>query len=121
MNCATIINGDVRRPRVYVAGPYTRPDPCENTRRAIDVGNALWDRGYAPFIPHLSHFWHTVTPRPYSMWTEYDLQFLPVCDALLRMPGESPGSDGEVEMAKRLGIPVFDSIEVLDAFFKGPA
>ena len=51
------------RPRIYVAGPYTQGDSCVNTRNALDVGNRLMDKGMAPFVPHLSHFWHTMTTR----------------------------------------------------------
>lgn len=96
--------------KVYVAGPYTKTDPCINTNAAILAGNHLLDLGYSPFIPHLSHFWHTVTPRPYSDWIEYDKEWVAVCDAVLRLPGESSGADGEVALAKSLGIPVFHSV-----------
>ena len=102
-----------RRTRVYVAGPYTAPDPCANTHAAIAAGNLLWDKGYAPFIPHLSHFWHTVTPRPYAMWCEYDNQFLPCSDVLVRLPGESSGADKEVQLASSLGIPVYAGLAAL--------
>ena len=101
------------RKRIYVAGPYTRPDPCINTHVAIGAANQLWDMGYAPFIPHLSHFWHTVTPKPYEQWLDYDNQFLPVCDAVLRLPGESSGADKETAFADNLGIPVFNSLDEL--------
>lgn len=102
-----------QRLRIYVAGPYTKPDPCINTREAILIGNALWNAGFAPFIPHLSHLWHTVTPQPYAMWLHYDLQWLTCCDALFRIPGESSGADKEVAFARDHNIPVFTSIQEL--------
>lgn len=99
--------------RIYIAGPYTKPDPCINTFNAIKAANTLMDKGYAPFIPHLSHFWHTVSPKPYEAWLDYDNQFLPVCDAVLRLPGESSSADKETAFAESLGIPVYHSIDEL--------
>lgn len=97
---------------VYVAGPYTTPDPCENTHLAIAAANRISDVCW-PLIPHLSHFWHTMTPRPYTFWTALDFVLLERCDALLRLPGESPGADAEVEFAETYGIPVFHDEEAL--------
>jgi len=34
-----------------------------------------------------------------------------MCDAVLRIPGESRGADLECELARSRGIPVFDSID----------
>jgi hypothetical protein len=101
-----------RRIRVYVAGPYTS-DPEGNTRRAIAMGTLLMDCGFAPFIPHLNHYWHAIDPRPYEEWLEYDLSWVAVSEALLRLPGESPGADREVDYANRAGIPVFETLELL--------
>lgn len=99
--------------RIYVAGPYTKGDPCVNTHAAIAAGNRLMDAGFAPFVPHLSHFWHTVTPRPYEDWMSLDMRWVEVADAVLRLPGESSGADREVQHAESLGIPVFHSIDEL--------
>lgn len=95
------------RPKVYVAGPYTKGDVAVNVRRAIEVGSELHDAGFMPFIPHLTHFWHFITPKPYEVWLSVDNEWLPLCDALLRLPGESSGSDKEVSLAQSLGIPVY--------------
>jgi hypothetical protein len=104
-----------RRLRVYIAGPYTRPDPCANTHRAIAAADRLWDAGFIPFVPHLSHFWHTMSPRPYEDWLAYDLEWLRCCDVVLRLSGESSGADREVREAEALGIPVYHSVEGLAA------
>lgn len=93
--------------RVYVAGPYTKGDVAINVRHAIEAGDRLWARGFVPFIPHFTHFWHMMFPKPYEAWTSYDLQWLPCCTCLLRLPGDSLGADNEVSRAKQLGIPVF--------------
>ena len=105
------------REMIYIAGPYTKPDPDENTRKAMEVWHQLADLGFVPFLPHLSHFLEQHRTRPYAYWLEYDNQFIPFCKGLLRMPGESSGSDKEVMLAEVLGIPVFHSIEELDEYF----
>jgi hypothetical protein len=94
---------------IYLAGPYSKPDPCENTHAAVLLANTLTDV-CAPFIPHLSHFWHTMTPKPYPFWLALDLEYLRRCDALLRFGGESSGADAEVVKAEEWGIPVFRTV-----------
>lgn len=92
---------------VYIAGPYSKPDPCENTHRAIEIANSIWNLpGLVPVVPHLTHFWHTMTPKPYREWLAYDLQIMRRCDVVLRIPGDSAGADDEVADAERHGIPV---------------
>ena len=100
--------------RVYVAGPYTHGDVAANVHRAIEVGNNLSLLGYTPLVPHLSHLWHLIFPRTYEFWLEYDLQWLAVCDCLLRIPGKSTGADKEVKFAIARGIPVYYSIDELE-------
>lgn len=95
------------RKKVYIAAPYTKGDVAINVRTAIEAGSRLWDLGFAPFIPHLTHFWHLVTPKPYEVWLTIDNEWLPVCDAFLRLPGPSSGADKEEALARSLGIPVF--------------
>lgn len=106
------------RTRVYVAGPITLGDVDQNVERAIHVGKLLLDAGYAPFIPHLSHFaeplstW-TADLMCYEKWLDLDRSFIAVCDALVRLPGESRGADREVAWAVELGIPVFHTLTLL--------
>lgn len=96
--------------RIYIAGPYTAGDPCVNTHTAIEAGNALLDAGFAPMVPHLSHFWHTMTPRDYEDWMRIDLAWVAAADAVLRLPGHSPGADREEACAIAHGVPVFHSL-----------
>jgi hypothetical protein len=107
------------RAKVYVAGPYSVGEALTNVHNAIAVAERLADLGFAPFVPHLNHFWHVISPRTYEFWMGLDLEFLPVCDVLLRLPGESLGADREMERAVMLGIPVFHSVEWVDRYFKG--
>src|SRR5947209_11617163 len=103
--------------RIYVAGPYTKGDVAVNVRNAYAAANHLADLGFAPFVPHATHFWHMLFPRPYEFWLNLDNQFLPYCEAVLRLPGESSGADKEVDLARKLGIPVFTKIEDLVLVF----
>jgi hypothetical protein len=97
--------------RVYVAGPYTNGDTEANVASAIDAADALLLAGHAPFLPHLTHFWHLRHGHQWSEWLALDLVWLEQCEALVRLPGESPGSDREVERARELGIPVFGGVD----------
>jgi hypothetical protein len=93
---------------VYIAGPYRRPDPVSNTRAAISYGLGVWEAGAAvPLIPHLTMLADLVCPRPEHYWLRLDDAQLSRCDALIRRPGASVGSDNEVELAQRLGLPVY--------------
>lgn len=103
--------------RIYVAGPYTSGDVAVNVRNAYAAANRLADLGFAPFVPHATHFWHMLFPRPYEFWLELDNQFLPCCAAVLRLPGPSKGADKEVQLALSLGIPAFQDIDKLVEFF----
>src|ERR1700756_4979544 len=107
--------------RVYVAGPYTKGDVAVNVRNAYEAANRLADLGFAPFVPHATHFWHMLFPRPYEFWLDLDNQFLPFCEAVLRLPGESSGADKEVQLARKLTIPVFPDIDGLVKYFEGRA
>lgn len=109
------------RPVVYVAGPYTKPDPCVNTKRAVAVADTLVANfpGVVPVIPHLSHFWHTMSPKPYSFWTDMDLELLRRCDVMFRFDGDSPGADGEEQFADHLGIPVVRTLMEFDEWWRG--
>ena len=103
--------------RVYIAAPYTKGDVAVNVRSAYEAANRLADLGFAPFVPHATHFWHLLFPRPYEFWLALDNEFLPCCAAVLRLPGESNGADKEVALAQRLGLPVFTSVRELCAHF----
>jgi len=99
------------RTRVYVAGPYTKGDVAMNVKEAIRLSDELLRRGYAPYCPHLTHFWHMLFEHDYQTWLDLDNEWLTCCDALLRTPGDSDGADKEVALAESLGLPVFFSVE----------
>ena len=106
------------KPKIYVAGPFSRGDTAENIRRAVETADALAEKGFVPFIPHLNHFWNLISPKAENFWIEWDNEFLVLCDAVYRIAGVSPGSDNEEKLAEKNGIPVFHSLEELYRFFE---
>lgn len=99
-------------PVIYISGPYTRPDPCQNTNRAIHFADTLMEGPVCwPLVPHLSHLWHTVAPRPWTDWIALDLALLERCDGLIRLTGDSDGADMEVRKARELGLPMLLDID----------
>ena len=100
--------------RVYIASAYTKGDVALNVRQVILVADKLIELGHVPYIPHLTHFWHLVSPKEVNFWYEYDNSFLDHwAEAVLRLDNSSCGADNEVMRAKRLGIPVYYDIEKL--------
>lgn len=95
-----------RRPRVYIAGPYTHGDVMVNIRAAVQAAERVFAWGGAPYVPHLTGFWHFISPHEHAYWLTLDCEWLAVCDVVLRLPGLSPGADQEEDIAARLGIPV---------------
>lgn len=93
------------RPMLYIAGPYTAVDPVINTRAAIIVGDIVYrETHWLPLVPHVSLLNHLVTPHAPDHWYEYDLHLLEHCQAIVRLPGESLGSDREEAHALSNGI-----------------
>ncbi len=76
-----------------------------------------------PVAPLWTHFQHVVFPRPYQDWIDYDQDMLTLYDCCLRLDAEIPelgyiehesrGADAEVEAFRRMGKPVFLSIDAL--------
>ena len=104
--------------KVYIAGPYSKGDVAVNVNTATLIADELYDLGYAPYLPHLTHYWHIIKPRPYEDWLKLDKEFLLICDCVLRIPGESSGADAEVDLARDKGIKVFFSIQSLYGYYK---
>lgn len=93
-------------PMIYIAAPYSEPDPVANTKHAIRIAEALLKAGFTPLVPHLTMLWDIVSPKPYEEWLDYDEELLARCDAVLRVPGYSVGATRETRFAESLHIPV---------------
>ncbi len=97
--------------KVYIAGPITKGDTVVNVRTAILAADRVLAAGHVPFVPHLYHFWHFLSPHSYDDWMRLDDEWLRMCEALIRLPGESAGSDIEVQVADGLGLPIFEGVD----------
>lgn len=130
------------RNRVYIAGPISRGDLMHNVNQATEAFVKLALAGLAPHCPHwfvYSKMCYRNNPlelgglpskvlceatvagndaMTHDDWLGIDLAWVEMADAVLRLPGESVGADREVEHAKRVGIPVFESIEQVVAWEK---
>lgn len=112
---------------VYIAGPISKGDQLANIHDGMEVWEQLRAAGFVPFCPHwsaLQQMHHPLTPEK---WYEFDLHWLRLCDAVLRMPGESVGADAEVKHAELAAIPVFyygdslpiaETIQMMRRYFK---
>ncbi|KKN04702.1 hypothetical protein LCGC14_1094750 [marine sediment metagenome] len=106
--------------RVYIAGPYTNGDIAENIRRIIEVAERVVEAGHIPFVPHLFHLWHLMSPHKYEYWMALDQSWMGACDAFIALDlgedawGDSQGTQEDVNMADQLGIEVYS----VEEFFK---
>lgn len=97
---------------VYIAGPLTTGDWFVNCRNAFLAGERLRAAGFAPYVPHASLGWQLAVPAVhYEAWMALDFAWIERCDALVRLPGPSAGSDREVEFARKVGLPVFLGVD----------
>lgn len=106
------------RPRIYVSGPISKGDREHNIERGIKAGLQLFRMGFAPFIPHLSHFAMPKAvhgTKAYEQWLEVDFSYISTCAAVLRLQGVSEGADREVAFARSLKIPIYYNVEDLRA------
>lgn len=106
----------VRRLRVYIAGPMTVGDQLANIQLGQRVAKRLVLAGLAPFVPHMDayiFFLPVADGAGYEDLLAWDFAFIEVCDAVLRLPGESPGADREEAFAQKKGIPVFHEEDTL--------
>jgi len=95
--------------KIYIAGPYAG-DTEKNVEAACVAADAVSRLGHYPFVPHLTMYWHRPPLRSHDFWLLQDLEWLRICDAVLRIGGKSPGADAEVAEAIKLGIPVYYSL-----------
>ena len=105
---------------VYVAGRFRAPTHwgiVQNVRAAEAVALDVWRLGAAALCPHMNTA-NFQGAAPDEVWLEGTLEMLRRCDAIITVPGweTSVGTKIEVDEAKRLSLPVFNSIPDLRAW-----
>jgi len=111
--------------KIYVAHTYGRrhglsEQECElNAFKSIEVGRKLILKGHNPFVPNLWHFIHTGWSQSpdEDVWLSLVSEWIYSCDALFVANAPSWDDSGvhrEVEMAKRMGMPIYYNIDDIE-------
>ena len=103
--------------KVYIASAYTIGNTAANVARQMRVANQLIRLGFAPYVPLLNHFQDIYYKQDEETWMQLDFVWVKSCHCVLRLGGESPGADREVELAKENNIPVFYSMDELMVYW----
>ena len=112
--------------RIYIAGPYC-PKDCSlheapvvaqrNVDKAIEVAMELFGKGHYAFVPHLSHYLNIHHSRKKEFtadfYYKYDITFLEHWAEALFFISESPGANHELHVAIKLGLIIYDNLEVV--------
>jgi len=114
--------------KIYIAGPYSGDtlSTFKNMRSGITKATELLAKGFAPFCPWLDFMFCIVSPEEFKVedFYNYSLEWMSVSDAVLLLPGweKSKGTLKEIEIAEKIGIPVFlpEEEEAMYEFFKLP-
>lgn len=110
---------------ILIAGPYrsgTGDDPrkmADNLRRLEEVSWPLFKAGHIPMIGEWVALpvWRSAGGK--ELGDElYEQIFYPtaerllqLCNAVLRLPGESAGADNDVRLAKERSLPVYHRLD----------
>lgn len=100
---------------IYVAGPFRAPTLAaiqRNIDRARDVAVALASAGLMPVCVHTMEglAMHDIQQGDNGQfWVDGTLEIMRRCDAVVLVDGwqNSQGTLGEIEEARKLGIPVY--------------
>lgn len=99
--------------RVYVAGPvHGSGNQSINVYKAVSLGREIVKAGHVPFVPHLFTLWETMfAVEDQTEFMTMCVEWVNMCNALVRLPGVSPGSEMEVSLARAAEIPVLELSE----------
>jgi hypothetical protein len=89
-------------------------------RRGIEVSTKLLQAGHAVFCVWLDFQFGLMWDIPLKTYQANSMEWLKVSDAILLVPGweKSKGVAAEMEEARKLDIPVFESLEDLKTWEK---
>jgi len=108
--------------RIYVAGAIqgkTLAESLENIRKGIQLSVKVLKAGYSPFCPFIDFQFSLQEPIELQQYYDYSIAWLEVSDGVLLVPGweNSKGVKNEMDMAYKLNIPIFESIEEINWYF----
>lgn len=115
---------------VYIAGPFRSSNPDgksnawgvqQNVMRAMARALEVWRRGHAAVCPHSNTmFFQDADGCVDAVWLDGDIEILRRCDAVLTVEGwrQSKGATKEVELAKRWGKPVLETVDELERYLE---
>jgi hypothetical protein len=105
----------VRTKRVYIAAPYggEGEDVVLNIHKAIEAAeHVLYQtENWLPFVPHLFHLWHLVSPQAYEFWMKMDREWMQTCHAVVMVGDMSEGVKRDLNEGSDMGLPVFLTIQ----------
>lgn len=92
---------------VYVASPFAG-DVKENIRKAKEYCRFVVSEGAVPLAPHLHYpqFLDDNNPEERELGLLFSLALLSKCDELWVFGSISKGVRGEIDMAKKTGMPI---------------
>ena len=108
--------------RIYIAGAYSASNVItvlDNMREGMRLATKVFLLGYAPFCPWLDFHFQLMLREGEILTVEdyykYSIAWLEVSEGMLLVPGwqVSKGAKAEVEIAKKMDIPIFYDIEEL--------
>jgi hypothetical protein len=102
---------------IYLASPYTHPDPAvreDRYRAAFDYVTRCTRIGIKKIFSPIVYTHHLAKigdfPVGFEFWRSFDFEMLTICNELwvLKLPGweNSKGIKEEIEYARSIGIPV---------------
>lgn len=99
--------------RIFIAGPCVDTTPKDVIAKNVAIADQ-WARrfmslGHQVYCPHkMSQGWEDDKTLTQEQFLELDKSFLRHwAQSIFRIPGESPGADGEVALAKELKLPIY--------------
>lgn len=102
--------------RIFVSGPFGDHLPdyliAAHVAQADQAARDLKVAGHIPFCPHtMTNGWQKDERLAGTDWPAMDMTFIEHwAEGVLRLPGDSLGSDREVAYAHALGKPVYHRI-----------
>ena len=102
--------------RIYLAGAYSGNNvlgTLNNIRKGIRLATEVLLAGFSPFVPWFDfHFQLMLRENEHltlEQYYNYCLEWLKVSDAILLVPGweDSKGTKEEINLARKLNIPIY--------------